>query len=322
MKTPASDNTYPTLCPGDRLGQSVPADADHGRGYAAAVGVFDGLHRGHRYMIEALKKTAEERNLAPVAVTFDDHPTAMLQPPGVELLMPHPTRLRALADSGAEVRVMPFERVRPLTARQFVDHLAAMDVRMLVTGWDTRFGSDQPASPETYDALCRARGIEICHLARNGSASSRHIRQALREGDLAAANDMLGRPYRLEGRVGEGRRLGRTIGVPTANLVLDEPRQLVPATGVYASVARVGGRQYRAVTNIGHRPTVDHSDSPTLTIETHIPGFDADIYGHHLDIDLLARLRPERAFDSLDALRRQIDRDIQQSLHTPHPWKN
>ena len=279
-----------------------------------ATGFFDGVHPGHRLVIDTLVREAAARGEEAVVVTFWPHPRAVLQN-GADSLR----YLTSRQEKDALLRSLGVDRVETVA---FTRKFASLSVRgyldmlrrdyacsTLVLGYDTRFGAEQ-AGPEAISAEAAALGIATVVApaveVEGGAVSSSRIRTALEKGDVAAAATLLGRPYRLHGVVVSGNRIGRTIGFPTANMKLYEPLMLVPANGVYHTRVSVLGGVYDGLTNIGVRPTVGGS---SLTIETHILGFDEMIYGLDITLDFVRRIRDERHFPSLEALRAQLQAD-------------
>lgn len=274
----------------------------------ATVGVFDGVHAGHRALLDDMHGVG-----APVRVyTFADHPMCVIAPQAAPLLLtPADAKRAMLLDAGADdVVTLDFADIRPLTAGQFMQRLAADGVTRLILGFNNRFGSDRLTSLDAYRSIGRGLGIEVTQAAPliDGDApvSSTRIRALLADGELADANRMLTSPYTLAGTVAAGRRLGRTIGFPTANIVTDQ-RQLLPAAGAYAALAEVDGAGMPAMVNIGTRPTVDKD--PAITVEAHVIGFDADLYGRTIAVRLVRRIRPVERFGSVDELRAQLELD-------------
>lgn len=286
-------------------------------GLMVAVGMFDGMHRGHRYVVDRLRECARERGLGSGVVTFTTHPLAVIAP-GSEpaLLQPARERLAILRHSGVD-RVIALDftpALRALTAREFMLMLRRdYGVRAIFMGYDHRFGSDRITDPARYEEIAAELGIEIVRGAEarlpEGHVSSSVVRRALSAGNVAEAAASLGRPYRLSGTVESGHRIGRTIGFPTANLAPEEPRQLIPAAGVYACRATIddGAAVWPAMVNIGTRPTVD--DGGRQTVEAHLIGYEGDLYGRRLTLEFIARLRSEHRFDTLEALSRQLAAD-------------
>ena len=282
----------------------------------ATTGFFDGVHTGHRLVIERLVSLARERGDESLVVTFWPHPRAVLQDGARELrlLTTLEERKAMLAALGVDhVEVLDFTRAfAALTAEQYLRDVlhARLGVTTLLVGYDNRLGSDRLTAPALAPIAARV-GIELIELpslsfraeSRNPEVSSTKIRRALQEGRIEEATSMLGYGYSLTGVVVAGNRMGRTIGFPTANLRLYEPLKLIPARGVYVVEAEVLGKRYRGMTDIGTRPTVGGTFP---TIETHILDFDEDIYGLPLTITFLRRLRDEIHFPSLEALKDQL----------------
>ena len=285
----------------------------------ATTGFFDGVHSGHRLVIERLVSLARERGDESLVVTFWPHPRAVLQDGARELRL-----LNSLEEKKELLRSLGVDRIEvldftrsfaALTAEQYLREILCdrFGVTTLLMGYDNRLGSDR-LTAASLKPIATSMGIELIELAplsfrpseASGEISSTKIRAALEDGDIAAANEMLGYGYALKGVVVAGNRLGRTIGFPTANMKLYEPLKLVPGRGVYVVEVEVLGRKYRGMTNIGLRPTVGGSFT---TIETHILDFDEDIYGLPLRITFLRRLRDEVHFPSLEALKRQLEKD-------------
>ena len=282
----------------------------------ATTGFFDGVHTGHRLVIERLVSLARERGDESLVVTFWPHPRAVLQDGARELrlLTTLEERKAMLAALGVDhVEVLDFTRAfAALTAEQYLRDIlrTRLGVTTLLVGYDNRLGSDRLTAP-ALAPLAQEVGIELIELpplsfraeSRNLEVSSTKIRCALQDGRIEEATSMLGYGYSLTGVVVAGNRMGRTIGFPTANLRLYEPLKLVPARGVYVVEAEVLGKKYRGMTDIGTRPTVGGTFP---TIETHILDFDEDIYGLPLTITFLRRLRDEIHFPSLEALKDQL----------------
>ena len=285
----------------------------------ATTGFFDGVHLGHRLVIERLVSLARERGDESLVVTFWPHPRAVLQDGARELRL-----LNSLEEKKELLRSLGVDRVEvldftrsfaALTAEQYLREILRdrFGVTTLLMGYDNRLGSDR-LTADTLKPIAEGIGMELKELLplsfrpseASGEISSTQIRAALENGDIASAAEMLGYGYSLKGVVVAGNRLGRTIGFPTANMKLYEPLKLVPGRGVYVVEAEVLGKKYRGMTNIGLRPTVGGSFT---TIETHILDFDEDIYGLPLRITFLRRLRDEVHFPSLEALKDQLEKD-------------
>ena len=291
------------------------------------TGFFDGVHLGHRHVLSEVLSLARERGEDAVVVTFWPHPRTVLQQDARDfriLTSPEEKKMLLAAAGIDRVEVLPFTReFAALTAVEYLELLRErFGATLVVMGYDNHIGSDRKTcsqltaegdSPETASSL-KGLSLLCCRgwhrLQENTSqpsyVSSTQIRKALREGRVEEASGMLGYAYGLYGVVVAGNRLGRTIGFPTANMQLYEPLKLVPRNGVYAVDVEVLGRRYRGMCNIGTRPTVGGG---ARTVETHILDFDEDIYGLPLRLQFLRRIRDERKFPSLDALKEQLVRD-------------
>ncbi len=288
---------------------------------AVCVGVFDGLHLGHRALLGQLKKEAEKRGLLSVVVTFDPHPRIALSKGNdrVGLLTTPSERLELLRGMGVDrVVVVPFTReFSDLTARQFLrDWIAGKLMgRFLLMGYNHHFGSDD-VNPEDYISLAASEGIE----AKRGEAfsldggikvSSSEVRKALSDGDVAHAALLLGRDYSFHGVVSHGDAIGRSIGFRTANVIPSDDNKLIPADGVYSGFVTIDGRPpLQSVINVGTRPTVGGNDR---RVEAHIMNFDSDIYGLPVAVSFHSRLRGEMKFDDLESLASQIKEDMRKA---------
>ena len=274
--------------------------------FAATIGFFDGVHTGHRFVLERLQIVARENGLDAAVIIFEEHPQHVLRGSFVPLLTTFNERVELLKKSGIE-KILPFrfEEIHKLTAEEFMRLLhEKYDVNILLMGYDHHFGSDKMTMFSDYETCANRVGMHLFRLPQNPSskASSTAIRYALLSGEVEKANALLGYPYTLEGAVIAGKQIGRMIGFPTANLKVSEDK-LIPATGVY--VCEVDGR--KAVMNIGNNPTVDGTE---VTVELHLVGYKGDLYGKSLAVRLLHYLRPERKFENMDALRQQIELDV------------
>ena len=288
----------------------------------ATTGFFDGVHTGHRLVIERLVSLARERGDESLIISFWPHPRAVLQDGARELrlletLDEKKARLKSLGVD--RIEILDFSRAfASLTAEEYLRDVLRdrFGVTTFLVGYDNRLGSDC-LTASALEPIAARLGIELVELPplsqleasaglRGFEVSSTKIRKALQEGRVEEANEMLGYGYSLTGAVVAGNRMGRTIGFPTANLRLYEPLKLIPGRGVYVVEAEVLGKKYRGMTDIGTRPTVGGTFP---TIETHILDFDEDIYGLPLTITFLRRIRDEIHFPSLDALKHQLELD-------------
>ena len=276
----------------------------------ATIGVFDGVHVGHRFLLDKVREAAAARGMSSLAVTFDPAPAEFFQRSASGLLLTaNERRERLLAAGMDDVEVITFDReVAGMTATQFMVLLRKrFGVHVLVMGYDHRFGCEQRSDAAFYDTAAKEAGLEVLHVPACGNVSSTLIREWLLRGDVEEAKTLLGYPYPLQGTVVAGDGRGRTLGFPTANLAI-APEKLIPATGVYAvSINLTDPQVYRGMMNIGLCPTF--GGRTERRIEVHILDFDADIYGQKLTARLLHRLRDERRFPSVGALVSQLEAD-------------
>lgn len=298
----------------------------------AVVGMFDGVHSGHRYLLDQLRLQAAERSLKPLVITFTNHPLSVIAPDKAPRLLTLPLEKAALIRRegflGDEILLLPFdEKLRSTSAAGFLGMLRGrFDCAALLMGFNNRFGHDAPGDFASYKQLAANAGIELIQArelpAREGVSSS-EIRRLIAAGEVADAAALLGRPYSLTGTIVRGKALGRTLGFPTANL--HTPSTLIlPAPGVYAATATIApplfpstvasrqasskaGISYPVMVNIGSRPTVDDPGAP-LSVEAHIIGLPegTNLYDCRLTLSFVDRLRSERRFASLEALRTQL----------------
>jgi len=285
-------------------------------GCVATIGNFDGVHLGHQAIFRQLAEKAAVFNLPTVVILFEPQPQEFFQPGGSPpRLMRLREKLLALAEYGIDrVFCLKFDRRLANTAAQdFIQELlvARLGVRFLVVGDDFRFGYKRQGD---FALLCRAggeHGFQVVNthsfIVDGSRVSSTRIRETLRNGDLDLAQRLLGRPYAICGRVVHGDKRGRQLGYPTANIYLH--RDITPLAGVYVvEVLGVGPQPVSGVANVGRRPTVQGTRDQ---LEVHLFDFQQDIYGRHVKVNFLAHVRPERRFESLDALRTQINQDAQ-----------
>lgn len=302
----SSDRTDPSC---QALLQSTPI--------VAAVGFFDGVHRGHAYLLDLLKQEAARRHGRSLVITFPTHPRKVLQPQQTPpLLTTAEEKARLLEALGIDLCAMI--DFTPNFARQTSQAFMREYLRQwfhtdcLLVGYDHHFGSDADASFERYCEEGRALDIDVVKADEwteaSSHASSSAIRRLLQSGDVDEATRLLGHAYTLSGTIGDGRGIGHTLGFPTANLRTDNPDKLLPKDGAYAVWAAVDGHDYAAMTYIGRRPTFD--DSLERTIETHLIGQRLELYGKPMTLRFTARLRDEQTFASTDALVSQLERDV------------
>ena len=291
-----------------------------GRPSVVTIGIFDGLHRGHQQIISEARALAEQRGAVITVVTFDPHPARVLASDRAPLLLATlEQRLVGLESLGVDqVRVVTFDRaLASESAVTFVERvlehqLHAVDV---VVGEDFRFGNDRLGDVALLEVEGARRGFGVVSSPIHGTParwSSTAVRRALREGDLALANDILGRPFTVRAGVAHGDGRGADLGYPTANLDLAIHQQ-IPHVGIYAGAVRTApGTWWPAAISVGTRP--QFYDNGALLVEVHIPGVDLDLYGAQLDVSFLTQLREEQTFIDVDALVTQIGRDVEQTV--------
>lgn len=287
-----------------------------GRPCAVTIGVFDGVHRGHQHLVARLIERARAEDLAAVALTFNPHPRTVIRPGlGITYLTSLEERVEQLQALGLDaVGVLAFtSELAQLSPRDFLALLVEeLQMRLLMVGPDFALGRNRAGTISVMREVGQQLGfdVEVAPLLAEDDekVGSSSIRQALANGDIARVNRLLGRPFSLRGPVVAGDRRGRTLGFPTANIAIGLDRAL-PAYGVYVTRAFVREGTYESCTSIGIRPTFDVEPRPT--VETFIIDFDEDIYGQEMRIDLLARLRGEEKFGSVEDLVAQMHRDIE-----------
>lgn len=285
----------------------------------ATIGFFDGVHRGHQFLINTMKEDARKSGMLTTVITFDRHPREVLhsdyQP---QLLSTFDEKRQQIESTGVDrCAVVPFTKeLSELSAYDFMRTILKeqLNVYRLYIGYDHRFGHDRSKGFEDYVEYGRELGIDVVQstaFQEDGvNISSSVIRRLLQKGDVETATKYLGRPYTITGTVVSGEQEGRKIGFPTANIHTD-PHKLIPAPGAYAVEVTVeGSATLPAMMNIGTRPT--YTDKAATTIEVHILDFNDDIYGKQLTVRLVKRLREEHRFDSPEALRQQLQKDAEE----------
>lgn len=280
-----------------------------------AIGVFDGVHRGHQALIRAVQDAARQRSALPVVVTFEPHPLKVLRPnnaPAILTSLDH--KLVLLGRLGAEhVLVIRFDEAFSRTPPEdFIRSLVAAcrPLRLIGVGFRWEFGHRRAGNVSLIEHLGTECDFDVLELPPvtedHDHISSTRVRQAITDGNLDQAARLLGRPFSIFGAVVHGEHLGHQLGFPTANL--DVEGEKLPPDGVYAGTCDIGGQAHPVAINIGTRPTLGGTER---RVEAHIIGFDGDLYGQRIEVPLLKFLRPETRFDNLDALRAQIARDVE-----------
>ncbi len=286
----------------------------------AAIGMWDGIHTGHKFLIDYLKLEASPRGLVPAVVTFETHPLSVVAPERAPRLLTTPEKkFEMLTDAGAEdVIVVDFTpKLQHMSARQFLSMLhKRFAIDALVVGFNNRFGRDRLEGLEQYQAIGNELGIEIIgapeYTGAHEKVSSSVVRALIEEGNVAKAAKLLGRPYELTGEVVSGEHLGTSLGFPTANLRPENDNAVIPAIGVYAAyTVTPDGLKRPTIVNIGVRPTVTANDAEpaNITIEAHILDYSGYLYGETISLLFVERIRDEKKFNSLDKLRKALADD-------------
>ncbi len=284
----------------------------------ATIGIFDGVHMGHRFILDQLKAQAESHGGDTVVVTLWPHPRIFLNKELHEFKLLHSLqeKIMEMERYGIDhLVVVPFDSaIASLTACDFVQEYLVdrMGVEVLLLGYDNRFGKDRKGDPEGLRMCAERNKFRIEKLpeyqSAYGTASSSTIRDSILKGDLESAGKMLGYNYYLSGTIVEGNHIGRKIGFPTANIHPLDPNKLIPMNGVYAIHAELRGESYKGMLNIGFRPTID-SAMAVKTIEAHLFNISGDFYDEEVVIHFLKRVRDEMKFSGLDALKQQLRKD-------------
>ncbi len=281
-----------------------------------ALGFFDGVHKGHQALMDTAIRRAKELDAVSSVFTFDKRPGSVIQGVNVPLLISPSERSEEIRRLGGvdEVIISHFDQeMREMPWKTFVSQVLVEQFRAchIVSGWNNRFGYMGQGTAEKLGEECKRLGIGydcIQGVKVDGVVvSSTYIRSLIAAGEMERAEAFLGHPYTISGEVKHGRRVGRTIGIPTVNLNLPEEMQQ-PPFGVYASKVWVEGKEHLAVTNIGVRPTFQ--DKGEATIEPHILNFGGDLYGKYIRVMLYRFLRPEKCFESIEELKAAIAGDI------------
>lgn len=289
------------------------------RGVVAAIGNFDGVHRGHRRLIAETVAFAGTFGAPAGAVVFEPHPRRYFRPDDPPFLLTTPKQREALLKkAGADhVLILAFDKsLAALAPEAFVGDILKKKLGLagVVTGTEFRFGKGRSGDAGGLKRLCEAAGMKVKlvtpapEAAGGDKISSSAIRAMIAAGDMRGAALTLGRPWAVEGAVAAGQRLGRTLGFPTANMTLGE--LVEPRKGVYAVEATVAGSLLKGVANYGRKPTVG---APAALLETHLFDFDGDLYGKRIEVRFIEFIRDERKFDGLDALKAQIAKDSERA---------
>jgi riboflavin kinase/FMN adenylyltransferase len=285
----------------------------------ATIGFFDGVHRGHRFLINQVKEVAAQDGLCSSLITFPVHPRQVMQSTYRPQLLSSPQeKLELLETTEVDYCILlPFtHELSLLSAKEFMRMLRdQFNIRTLVIGYDHRFGHNRSEGFEDYCRYGEELDIYIvrarAYKDREDKISSSVIRQLLKEGNVSRAAQFLGYNYYLDGTVVDGYKVGRKIGFPTANLKVDCPDKLIPSEGVYAVYVYVEGRKWAGMLNIGHRPTINNGTD--LSIEVNILNFSDNIYHKEMRMEFVKYLRPEEKYDTVEALIAQMHKDREEA---------
>lgn len=282
------------------------------------IGTFDGVHLGHRKIIDRLQDIARSIGGESVIFTFDPHPRTVVAPSetNLRLLTTLDEKIQLFETSGIDhLIVFPFTReFAQLSYAEFVEQILVGQIhtKYLVVGYDHKFGKNREGDFEFLKNCADRFGFKVekldVLLMNESNVSSTKIREAIQQGDFETANAYLGYPFTLNGTVVAGQQLGRQLQFPTANVKASDPHKIIPGYGVYAVKVRIRGNEFRGMLNIGNRPTVNQN-ADHRSIEVHIFDFDGDVYNQPIEVRFYQKLREEQKFASLEALKEQLARD-------------
>ncbi len=283
---------------------------------SATIGIFDGVHIGHRRILSLLRKDAREKGISSCVITFHPHPQKVLRGIDVPLIVPLKERFRLLEKEGVDVTVCYSftKKFASVQAEDFVRDMLVgrLGIRTIFVGPDFFFGRNREGNINLLEAMGKTYNFEIRRvepaLLDGEVISSTTIRKLIEEGMVREAARFLSYSFSIEGTVKEGERRGRKLGFPTANI--DTEWELLPKKGVYVTWAHLGGERFESITNVGVRPTFGYNQ---LLVETHIIDFKGDVYGKPIRIEFIDKLRDETRFESIDALVEQISRDVKRT---------
>jgi len=281
------------------------------------IGTFDGVHFGHQRILTRLNELKTEQNQKTIVFTFNPHPRKVLFPEQTDLQMltSRAEKLKLIESLGTDIVIefpfsLEFSQIEPL---DFISEILVkkLHVKKLVIGYDHKFGKNREGNLQTFKEQATKYNYTVEEIPAQEiddiNISSTKIRKALFDGSIKEATKYLGYFYPLQGKVVEGKKLGRTIGYPTANIQLFDKEKLIPKTGVYLTRVEVNGGDYYGMMNIGFNPTTDSDNK--LKLEVNIFNFDKDIYGKEIDVKLIERIRDEEKFNSIEELKNKIKSD-------------
>jgi riboflavin kinase/FMN adenylyltransferase len=293
-------------------------DFESSKNTVVTIGTFDGVHKGHRHILKKVTAIAESKKLGSTVLTFFPHPRMVLQPgSNLKLINTIEERELLLAQSGIENLIIhPFSvEFSRTAAHEYVKNILVdqLKAKVVVIGYDHRFGRNRSASIEQLNEYAAAYDFEVIEISKEEveevAVSSTKVRDAITDGNMMTATKYLEQPYFLTGAVVSGKKIGRTLGYPTANLQLKESYKLVPKNGVYITSSVINGNVVHGITNIGTNPTVQSAGEQT--IETYYLDFNKDLYGEQLVLQFHKRLRSEQKFDTMDQLVQAMNGDAQ-----------
>ena len=285
------------------------------------MGSFDGVNKGNRFLLCNVIRIAKDNNLKSAIVTFRTRVREIIESSvNIRLLSTLDEKTDRLCSLDIDYCfVLDFNpELQSLSSSQFMSNILSekLNTKILLIGYDHRFGSDKDKSFDDYKSYGKEIGIDVinsdCYSPDGINISSSSLRRALLKGEVKTANEMLGVFYNIRGRVVKGNMIGRTIGFPTANLLPDSKNKVIPLTGVYSVIVDLDNKRYPGMLNIGHRPTV--TDTGNMTIEVHLIGFNGNLYDKSLNIEFIDFIRDEKKFSSLHDLQQQLQFDQQKSL--------
>lgn len=287
------------------------------KGTIITIGTFDGVHKGHKKILQRMNELKQNTGLSTLVFTFDPHPRKVLFPEQKDLKLITTTdeKISLLSAEGIDyVLVYPFsKKFSEISSEEYITKILKekLQVRKIIIGYDHRFGNNREGNIDTLRSYSSALDFDVYEISaediNNINISSSQIRKSIEKGDMEMAADFLGYDFFITGIVTEGKKLGRTIGYPTANIKIANPDKISPAIGVYAVTVVVQGSEFKGMLNIGTNPTTDTDDK--IKIEVNIFDFDKTIYGENIRINFVKRLRDEVKFANLEVLKEQLHQD-------------
>ncbi|MGM0625446.1 MAG: riboflavin biosynthesis protein RibF [Bacteroidota bacterium] len=287
-------------------------EALNGRPVMITVGMFDGVHRGHRYFIRKMVEEAGKKKMIPVLISMYPHPRKIIAKKEFKCLTSLPEKESHIRSLGIEHFIV-LQTTRELldkTASEFLTYLLEnkLNIKAVAMGFNNRFGK-KTSNEMPVDTIVEKMGMDFIRIPGFGEeVSSTTIREFLVRGEVESAAGLLDYPYALFGHVVEGNKLGRSLGFPTANIKVDSVDKLIPAVGVYAVTCTINNMVYAGMMNIGYRPTVEENGSD-IYLEVHMPGERFDIYNQYVKVEFFKKIRDEKRFDSLEELKAQLSKD-------------